>query len=192
MTVPGAALPRRRLLLAAGLACAGARAAEPPPTGWVNPRSAAPAPALACADGRRRTLRQLLAGQVSAVQLIFTGCNGSCPTQGALFAAVAQQLPPFGLQLLSISIDALGDTPATLAEWQGRFGRHAFWQAGVPAVADVDPLTEFLRGLRGSAGTHTAQVFVFDRQARLAYRTGDAPASSLVAGLLTHVAQNAG
>jgi len=185
-------LSRRRLLALAGLCAGGARAAaaKPPPTGWVNPRQPAPALPLQCADGRPRTLRQLLGGRVSAVQLMFTGCNASCPVQGALFAQVAGQLPPLGMQLLSISIDALGDDAQTLRQWQGRFGSHADWAAGVPAVADVELLAGFLRGMPVKAGTHTAQVFVFDRQARLVYRTGDAPRASLVMDLLTHIAGN--
>jgi protein SCO1 len=191
--MPGnAPLSRRHLLALAGLCATGAHAAaaEEPPTGWVNPRQPAPAAPLQCADGRPRTLRQLLGGRVTAVQLMFTGCNGSCPVQGALFAQVAEALPPLGLQLLSISIDALGDDAQTLRQWLARFGAHATWAAGVPALADVEPLAGFLRGVPARAGTHTAQVFVFDRQARLAYRTGDAPRAGLVVDLLAHVAGN--
>ncbi len=189
-------LQRRRLLaLAAGAVALPARAAgaADPPLGWAQPRPQAPATLLRCADGRRRPLRELLAGRVSAVQLMFTGCNGSCPPQGILFASVASSLPPLpGLQLLSISVDALGDDPQTLADWQGRFGRNPAWLAGVPAVSDVDPVAGFLRGVPAAGIAHTAQVFVFDRQARLAYRTGDAPPAAMVRALLQHVAQNAG
>jgi len=182
-------LQRRQLLALAALWAHGARAAvEEPPTGWVNPRQIAPALSLQCADGRPRNLRQLLAGRVTAVQLMFTGCTTSCPLQGALFAQVAGKLPPQNLQLLSISIDALGDDAKTLAQWQGRFGHHAAWAAGVPAVGDVDALAGYLRGVSARAGTHTAQVFAFDSQARLVYRTGDAPRAALVVELLTHIA----
>jgi protein SCO1 len=193
--MPEAALiTRRRLLAAAGLAAGGVQAAavEEPPVGWVNPRALAPALMLQCADGRQRNLRQLLGGRVTAVQLMFTGCTTSCPVQGALFAQVAGKLPPQDLQLLSISIDALGDDAKTLAQWQGRFGHHAAWAAGVPAVADVDPLASYLRGVSARAGTHTAQVFAFDRQARLVYRTGDSPRAGLVVDLLAHIAAQQG
>jgi protein SCO1 len=181
---------RRRLLALASLAALPAAAVEPPPTGWVQPRLPAPALPLQWADGQQRGLRQLLAGQVSALQLMFTGCNGSCPVQGALFAHIAGQLPPLRMQLLSVSIDALGDSAQTLAAWQARFGRHAAWAAGVPRLDDVEPLAAYLRGLAGSPGAHTAQVFVFDRQARLAYRTGDDPKPQLVLDLLNHLALN--
>lgn len=189
----GADLARRRWLgfaaLAGWAAPAARAAAAEPPTGWVEPRLPAPGLALQCADGRQHPLRELLGGRVTAVQLMFTGCNTSCPAQGALFAQVAGHLPPLPLQLLSISIDALGDDAKTLAQWQGRFGAHGAWAAGVPAVADVDPLASFLRGVPAKAGTHTAQVFAFDRQARLVYRTGDSPRAGLVVDLLTHIAR---
>lgn len=69
-----------------------------------------------------------------------------------------------------------------------RKAAHA-WAAGVPAVADVDPLASYLRGVPAKALTHTAQVFAFDREARLVYRTGDSPPAALVVELLAHIAR---
>ena len=185
--------PRRRQLvtLAGGWALAGplaAVAAAEPPTGWVKPPLPAPALRITGADGRKRALPALLAGKVTAVQLMFTGCSATCPIQGALFAAVAGRLRSTDVQLLSISIDVLGDTPPMLAAWQAQFGRHPAWNAALPEVADVDRLADFMKGVTGRPGTHTAQVFVFDRAARLCYRTGDSPAIAEVEALLARVA----
>lgn len=185
---------RRRALLVSTLgAWAFARplAAAQPPTGWVLPRLAAPPIAVTGTDGRLQTLSDVLAGKVSAVQLMFTGCSSTCPPQGALFAAIAERLRSSDVRLLSISIDALGDTPAKLAAWQARFGRQRVWDTAVAQVADVDRLAAFVRGAPGTPGTHTAQVFVFDAQARLCYRTGDAPAVGDIETLLTQVAHPA-
>lgn len=185
---------RRRLVAAAGawlLAPQGdARAAPLPPTGWVSPPQPAPPLGLLGTDGQERGWPVVLAGKVTAVQLIFTGCSATCPTQGALFAAMAQRLRSNDVQLLSISIDALGDDPRTLAAWQGRFGAHAAWLAAVPRPRDVDRIADFLKGAQGVPGTHTAQVFVFDRRAQLRYRTGDWPAAETLAALIDHVARN--
>ena len=184
-------MTRRRALLAAAAAGLWPVAhAAAPPTGWVRPRVAAPACALTASDGRALPLPSLLAGKVTAVQLIFTGCSNSCPLQGALFAALAARLPTSGFQLLSISVDALGDSPAALGEWLGRFGRPPGWSAAVPAVTEVDRVATFLRGVPASAGTHTAQVFVADRQAQLCYRTGDAPDLAFLTALLAQVARD--
>jgi len=183
-------LRRRALLALAGgwLAAGPATRADErsPPTGWLRPGLPAPALQVITAAGRRLPLPQLLAGKVTAVQLMFTGCSSVCPVQGALFAAAAPQLRSADLQLLSISIDALGDTPATLCGWQARLGPHPAWHAAVADAADVDRLGDFLKGAVGQPGTHTTQVFVFDRDARLRHRTGDLPTLADIGTLLDH------
>ena len=82
-------------------------------------------------------------------------------------------------------------TPASVQAWQARFGRYAGWQVGVGETATIDRLAEFLKGAAGRAGTHTAQVFVFDRQARLSDRSGDLPASTDIEALLAQLARQA-
>jgi protein SCO1 len=187
-------LPRRLMLAWAGGSALGALThaqADSPPTGWVQPRQPAPAFRITRTDGHRVPLARATTGKVTAVQLMFTGCSATCPVQGALFAALAGRLRRNDVQLLSISIDALGDTPATLSAWQGRFGLHPAWSAAVAEVSEVDQLTGFMKGAPARPGTHTAQVFVFDRTARLCFRTGDSPALSEVEALLARVASPA-
>jgi hypothetical protein len=53
----------------------------------------------------------------------------------------------------------------------------------------VDRLADFVKGKQGRSGTHTAQVFLFDRQGRLCYRTGDSPAPVEVEALIARIAQ---
>jgi protein SCO1 len=169
-------------------ASSGTLAAPSPPSGWLKPRPSAPALLLTRSDGQPQPLPAALQGKVTAVQLMFTGCSSTCPIQGALFALLAPHLPAKQMQLLSISIDALGDTPASLKAWQARFGVHPLWNAALPGVRDVDRLADFLRGTPGRSGTHTSQVFVFDAHGQLAYRTGDAPDPREVAALMARVA----
>jgi protein SCO1 len=184
---------RRRLLAVPGLwALLGSTlplAAAAVPTGWLQPRLAAPPLRLTAADGRTVPLTDAVAGTVTAVQLMFTGCNTSCPTQGAFFAELAGRLRSSQTQLLSISIDALGDTPATMTRWQAKFGASPSWRTGVANVADVSPLVDFMKGTTGKGSTHTAQAFIFDRFGRLCYRTGDSPTVAEVEALLARVAQ---
>jgi len=142
-------------------------------------------------DGRKMLLSQALVGKITAVQLMFTGCSSTCPVQGALFAAVASQLRSKDVQLLSISIDALGDSPATVAAWQTRFGRHPAWNTAVSDLNDVDRLADFMKGAAAKPGTHTAQVFLFDAKAQLAFRTGDSPGVGELEGLITRLARTA-
>lgn len=184
---------RSALILAAGwwLDAAAEAHAAPPPSGWVKPRSAALAVEMNCSDGRQRSLVEMLRGKSTAVQLMFTGCSTSCPMQGALFAAVAEQGLPESAQLLSISIDALGDNTATLQRWLAQFGRPAAWSAAVPRISEVELLSGALKGITGKPGTHSAQVFYFDRQSRLSYRSGDSPPAREVRGVLGLLAAGA-
>jgi protein SCO1 len=152
------------------------------PFGPLRPPLAAPKLKLTGGDGNRFELTGRLRGRITALQLMFTGCSATCPIQGALFGAVAPLLKDQpAMQLLSISIDPLGDSPQAVAAWLARFGANANWQAAVPRIEEVDRLLDFVRGRAAGADRHTAQVYLFDRQARLAYRTADMPPARFVA-----------
>jgi protein SCO1 len=189
-------LPARRRWLAAGaLALAIGRpgsAAAHASVGPVSPREPAPAGLrLSLGTGRPALLPDLLKGHVTAVQLMFTGCSATCPIQGAIFADAQARLASADqrLRLLSISIDPLGDDPPALARWLTRYGAlPARWSAAVPAVRDVEPLLDFLRGRAVGVDRHTAQAFLFDRQGRLAFRTIDMPPGGELVRLLQALA----
>ena len=151
--------------------------------GLVAPPEATPAVQLTVADGKPSAFKDLLTARTTAVQLMFTTCSATCPIQGAIFAEAQARLVGLpatvgrDLQLLSISIDPLGDDPKALTAWLGRFGaKPQHWKAAVPRMQDLDRLLDFLRGRASGTDRHTAQAFLFDRQARLAYRTADMPA----------------
>ncbi|WP_218508328.1 SCO family protein [Variovorax sp. dw_308] len=122
---------------------------------------------LRMAGGGTSELRTLVDGQVTAVQLMFTGCGTTCLMQGALFAALQERLAGQSRdrRLLSISIDALGDDPKVLAAWLGRFGAQgARWTACVPSVEETDRLlSEFSVGSSAiNAAEHLNRVFIVD------------------------------
>jgi protein SCO1/2 len=172
----------------AGAHCAWAQPTAAPghdPFGPVRPPQPAPKLKFTAEDGRAFELASQLRGRITAVQLMFTGCSATCPIQGALFSTLAPMIAARPeMQLLSLSIDPLGDSPQALAAWRARFGAQAPWQAAVPGVKDVDRLLDFLRGRAQGVDRHTAQVYLFDRQARLAYRTADMPPARFVADLM--------
>jgi protein SCO1/2 len=188
---------RRRCL---GMAAAGAsmtlglmRAAAHSSVGPVEPAPAAPDIRLIDHERRLSTLPELLRGKVSALQMIFTGCSAICPIQGAMFSAVQAALSRArteGRQLVSLSIDPLGDTPQTLQAWRMRFGAGNNWIAVVPAVADLDRLQRALTDARGADALdrHSTQVFFFDAQARLRWRSPELPSASEVAQVLWQLA----
>jgi len=187
--------PLRRSLIAgsasafAGLGYAATTPIPHDPFGRVEPAQPAPSLPLIQDDARQADLAQLLRGKTTAVQLMFTGCSATCPIQGALFAEVARRLPANGgLELLSLSIDPLSDNPPALSAWLKKFGPSRLWRAAAPRVGDVDRLLDFLRGRSATADRHTAQVYLFDRQARFVFRTPDLPPPAYVVTLLGEVA----
>jgi protein SCO1 len=176
------------------IAQSAAKAAAPAhePFGPLRPPLPAPKLALTGGDSKRFELTERLRGRVTAVQLMFTGCSATCPIQGALFGALAPLVASQQeMQLLSLSIDPLGDSPQAVREWLARFGAHAHWQAAVPRIEDVDRLLDFLRGRAAGADRHTAQVYLFDRQARLAYRTADMPPARFIADTMGELSRMA-
>ena len=185
-------LTRRRVLGTAVGAALGvdarADAATQSLQGLVLPR--VPAPNLPLTDtlGRSIGLSTQLRGKVTAVQLMFAGCSATCPIQGAVFASVAQQVKSPDVRLLSLTVDPLGDSPQALLNWLGRFGQHRFWTASAPRVQDVDALAEFLCGVPPKTGMHSSQVFLFDRKAKLAFRTVELPSVEHVVELLALLA----
>jgi len=190
--------PSRRKLLASALAFASAGLG---PTAWahnapgaVDPPRPIPRAAITRHDDRKADLASLLRGRVTAMQLMFTGCSNTCPIQGALFAAAEQQLAggataPAAGQLLSLSIDPLGDDAAALKAWRAKFGAGSLWSAAVPAMQDLDPLLDFLQGRKAGPDRHTAQVYFFNRRAELVLRTVDFPPSREVVRLLRTMAE---
>lgn len=162
--------------------------------GPVTPPLAAPTLPLLLHDGRSASLPTVLLGHVTAVHLMFTGCSATCPVQGAIFAELqaltASSQPK--LQLLSISIDPVGDDALALAGWRRRFGAGAAWLAASPPVRHAQVMPAFLGGGPGerkAAGDrHNAQVYLFDRQARLAYRLAEFASPQSIANAMRQLA----
>jgi protein SCO1 len=154
------------------------------PFGRVRPELPVPNVPVTLDDGRTAQLRTLLAGRLTVMQLMFTGCSATCPIQGALFAEVARRNPHQGVRLLSLSIDALGDSPASLKAWMTRFGPHPTWRAAVPDTTGVDTVITFVRGRLQGPDPHTAKVYFFDRRSRLIYKTNDLPSVGDIIGVI--------
>lgn len=172
---------RRALLCGSAAALLGGLA---PPTahahndaGLVEPPLPVPDVALTLQDGSNSNLRAVLAGKVTALQLIFTSCRGSCPIQGALFAKGAKELGDSvrTAQWLSISIDPARDDPAALRQWMDRLGAHPRWRAGRPAAKQLDGLIAFLKSKKSGPDPHSAQVYYFNTKSELVLRSVDFP-----------------
>lgn len=193
----------------AGLRGAAAKSSHFPFGEVSPPRHTRPWP-ISTHLGKRTNLAHVLRGKTTALQFMFTGCTASCPIQGALFAQAqtltlsqtqaasgqglaAAQTEVQNLQWLSLSIDALADSPARLQAWLQKFSARAGWLAAVPAVADVDAIQaawgEGGQRVLSQRDPHSGQVFVFNRAAQLVYRTAAIPPAAEIVKAMHEVAR---
>ncbi|MGZ5442548.1 MAG: SCO family protein [Thermoanaerobaculia bacterium] len=157
--------PRVRPVPALGLAllllCGRALAADPPA---FSPRI--PDVEVVTHEGKKvHFYRDLVKGQVVAVNFIFTNCTTICPSSGALFASLQDQNER--VRFISVSIDPTYDTPARLAKWSGTFRKHDGWILVTGAQSDIDQIVKAFGGptarpqdhqpltIVGSDATHT-------------------------------------
>ena len=160
--------------------------------GWVKPPQVLPNLRVTLPDGKQLALRDLMRGHVTALQLMFTGCSSTCPLQGALFAQVQARVKAAGpvlarTQLVSLSIDPLGDSLGAMAGWLRQFGANHRWRAAVPEVKDLDTLLNFVDGRSKGLDRHTAQVYVFNAKGEMVLRSPDHPPAAEVVRWLTEL-----
>jgi protein SCO1/2 len=135
-------------------------------------------------------LAALLRGRATALHLMFTGCSSVCPIQGAIFERVQALLPDQqarGIQLMSLSIDPLNDTPHAMRTWLERFEARDGWIAVAPMPKDLDGLLDLFGQGRNALETHATQVNIIDRRADLVFRTPELPSADAIANILRRV-----
>jgi protein SCO1/2 len=121
---------------------------------------------------------------------MFTGCSSVCPIQGAIFERVQTLLPDQrerGIQLLSLSIDPLSDTPAVMKAWLERFGAREGWIAAAPQVGDLDRMRDLFGQGQGAVENHATQVNIIDRSGALVFKTRQLPSADSIADILRKV-----
>jgi protein SCO1 len=100
-----------------------AAATKPPPTAWEF-LPELPDALLQDHQGRSvHFVRDILQDRVFVLNFIFTGCSTVCPPQTALLRQARDSMPTTSMPLvwLSLSVDPLADTPATLTAYRKKF-----------------------------------------------------------------------
>jgi protein SCO1/2 len=193
-------LSRRRMCVGAAAACAQLACLGMAPRahaqgvaadhGRVIPPLPVPAVPVRCADGSSASLAALVQGRATALHLMFTGCSTVCPIQGAIFQRVQSLLPDQGeqgIQLLSLSIDPVGDSPAAMRNWLRRFDARAGWIAVAPEARDLDTLLDLFGQGRNAVESHATQVNIISRRGELIWRTPQLPSADSIADILRKV-----
>ncbi len=188
---PNAAPPASRRSVLAGLAASLALGAGPAlahgSIGPLKPPVEAPDIDILLSDGARRPLREQLLGRATAIQLMFTTCKSICPVEAATFLRTQEALaayPSDGIQLLSLSIDPLTDTPAALAAWLEGLGARPGWIAASPMGTDLARARQAFDGVSNLGEDHTTAMSLIDGAGRLVWRTVELPAPHEVVDLL--------
>lgn len=159
--------------------------------GEISPPLPLPDFMLKDSEGQRRSFHDLLQRRVTAIQLIFTRCSNVCPIQGATFRQVQDLMPESKrarVQLLSLSLDPLNDTPEQLRRWLAPFRPKPGWRAASPELASLDlVLASFNQG-RTDLGAHHTEVLLVDTKRRLAWRSTELPSAETIARTLSALA----
>ena len=118
------------------------------PTDERDLRPQIPDPVLVDQHGKRHHFySDLVKGKLVVMNSIYTSCGGTCPVQTAIFAQVQRMLGDrvgHDVQMLSVSLDPVTDTPERLDEFAARFGVGPGWLFLTGSRADV---TEVLQAM---------------------------------------------
>lgn len=111
-----------------------------------------------------RFYTDLVKGKTVVINFIFTTCTTICPPLGATFARVQKDLGERAgrdVQLISVSVDPVTDTPERLKAWSAKF--HAAdegWTLVTGAKPQVDELLRALGAATASPSEHSPAVLI--------------------------------
>ncbi|HLM55060.1 MAG TPA: SCO family protein, partial [Pyrinomonadaceae bacterium] len=115
-------------------------------------------------DGRKvRFYSDLVRGKTVAVNFIFTTCTTVCPPLGATFARVQKELGGRvgrDVQLISVSVDPVTDTPERMKAWGEKFKAGPGWTLVTGEKAAVDELLKALAASTARKEDHTPTVLI--------------------------------
>lgn len=175
-----------RLAMLAGACAAGSAFAQP-----------APLKDLSLVDHRAQPLAAAqLAGHPVLLHFVFTTCSTICPLQVAELAYVQQALPAdvrAKVRFLSVTVDPLQDTPASLAAFAKRLdadrpGWHFVTGPGAHPLAERMQVLADKDDKRRTPADHRTSLYLYDARGALKQRYAGQPVdrARLVAEI-THV-----
>ncbi|MBM4067334.1 MAG: SCO family protein [Planctomycetes bacterium] len=158
-------------ILLAGFVCGSAEQAP-----RLHIIQAAPAFVLSDQSGKNVALADLK-GKVLIVGFIFTTCNGSCPATTSRMVLLQEELKRRGqwgkdVQLLSITLDPVRDTPQKLRSYMGLYDIDARGWSFLtgPAKQVKRVIADWGMWVKKAANEqldHPSRVFLLDRRGRI-------------------------
>ena len=104
----------------------------------------------------------LIKGKTVAINFIFTTCTTICPPLTATFRRVQQDLADRALpvQLISISVDPMTDTPERLHEFAAKFKAGPGWTFVTGDKNEIDSLLKALGAAVADKNDHTPMILI--------------------------------
>jgi len=104
----------------------------------------------------------LIKGKTVAINFIFTTCTTICPPLTATFRRVQQDLAarPLQVQLISVSVDPVIDTPERLLEFAAKFKAGPGWTFVTGEKSEIDSLLRALEVAVGDKNDHTPMILI--------------------------------
>lgn len=106
--------------------------------------------------------RDLIKGRTVAINFIFTTCTGVCPPMTATFRKVQQNLPARTppIQLISVSVDPMTDTPERMREFAAKFHPAPGWTFVTGDKNEIDLLLQALGVAVANKNDHTPMILI--------------------------------
>jgi protein SCO1/2 len=104
----------------------------------------------------------LIKGKTVAINFIFTTCTTICQPLAATFRRVQQNLAdlPLQVQLISVSVDPVTDTPERLREFAGKFKAGPGWTFVTGDKSEIDSLLRALEVAVADKTDHTPMILI--------------------------------
>jgi protein SCO1 len=104
----------------------------------------------------------LVKGKTVAINFIFTACTSSCPLSSAIFRQVQKKLGKQKVQLITISVDPVNDTPERLLEFSKKFKAGPGWEFITGESQLISELLKNLGAYAGEKNNHSNMVIIGD------------------------------
>jgi cytochrome oxidase Cu insertion factor (SCO1/SenC/PrrC family) len=130
----------------------------------LQPAAAIPDVPVLDQNGRHLNFySDLVRGRTVAIDFVFTSCSTFCPVLTANFRTVQEQIDARvgkDVELISISLDPVTDTPARLKEFSAQFEPGPGWTFVTGALPDIARLLDKLGQPLGNPDDHTPLVLI--------------------------------
>ena len=120
-------------------------------------------------DERVKFASDVLGDKLVAVTFFYSSCTTTCPITNAIFAQLQSRLGErLGreVQLVSLTVDPVTDTPRRLASFSAKFQRKPGWTWLTGEKQDVDRVLEGLGAYSPDYSLHPVMVMVGDPRSR--------------------------